>query len=49
MRDGLYQVTSVRYRLCAGFVVAGGRVTMCAPVLRKRFDYWASQAVRIGD
>ena len=45
MSDGLYQVTT-RY-LCAGFVVAGGRVTMCAPILRKRLSYWRTIAVRV--
>jgi hypothetical protein len=45
--DGLYQVRS-QY-LCAGLVVAGGRVTMCAPILRKRLDYWLTIARRVGD
>lgn len=40
--DGLYRVTT-RY-LCAGFVVDGGRVTMCAPILRKRLTYWMTIA-----
>lgn len=34
MRDGLYQVT--RDHICAGFVVADGRISDCAPVLRAR-------------
>ena len=38
MKDGLYRVTTSY--LCAGFVVSGGRVTQCAPILRKRIDYW---------
>jgi len=38
VRDGLYQVTN-RY-LCAGFLVQGGRVVECAPILRKRLNYW---------
>lgn len=46
MRDGLYQVTT-KY-LCAGFVIRNGRVVDCAPILRKRIDYWKTIAVRIG-
>lgn len=45
MADGLYQVTTGY--LCAGFVVEGGRVTMCAPVLRKRLSYWMTLAKRV--
>lgn len=47
MTDGVYQVTT-RY-FCAGFVVRGGRVTMCAPILRKRFSYWRTLAVKVAD
>lgn len=43
--DGLYQVTT-RY-LCAGFVVEGGRVTICAPILRRRLDHWMTRARRV--
>jgi hypothetical protein len=42
MRDGLYQVTTLY--LCAGFVIEHGRVTLCAPVLRKRLAYWMEMA-----
>lgn len=55
MRDGLYQVTRVSRRgepLCAGFVIAGGRLArsgrgdlLCAPVLRRSFGYWSTVAV----
>jgi hypothetical protein len=45
VRDGLYQVTT-RY-LCAAFVVEHGRVTRCAPILRKRLAYWQTIAVRV--
>jgi len=45
MIDGLYRVTTSY--LCAGFVVAGGRVTTCAPILRRRISYWYSIAERI--
>lgn len=45
MSDGLYQVTT-RY-LCAGFVVEDGKITRCAPILRKKLGYWKSVAVRI--
>ena len=47
MTDGLYRVTTSY--LCAGFVVEGGVVTMCAPILRKRLSYWMTIAVRIAD
>jgi hypothetical protein len=43
--DGLYRVTTSY--LCAGFVIADGRVTHCAPILRKRLDYWRTVAVPI--
>lgn len=45
MIDGLYRVTT-KY-LCAGFVVEGGRITMCAPILRRGIDYWRTVAVRV--
>lgn len=45
MSDGLYQVTT-RY-LCAAFVVEGGVVTHCAPILRKNLAYWKTVAVKI--
>jgi hypothetical protein len=35
--------------ICAGFVIERGRVTACAPILRKRLTYWIQLAVRIGD
>lgn len=47
MTNGLYQVVT-RY-LAAGFVIDHGQVTMCAPILRKRFSYWRTVARRIGD
>jgi hypothetical protein len=43
--DGLYQVTTPY--LCAGYVVHNGRITQCAPILRKRLTYWRTIAVRI--
>lgn len=45
-RDGLYQVH--RHEVSAGFVVKDGKVIECAPVLRKKFDYWNQFAVWIG-
>lgn len=45
MIDGLYQVTTSY--LCAGFVIEGGRVTACAPILRKKLGYWMTVAVRV--
>lgn len=46
MTDGLYRV--VTPYLCAGFVVTGGEVTVVAPILRKRFSYYKTIAVRVG-
>jgi len=43
MPDGLYQVTTPY--LCAGFVLRAGRVVACAPVLRRRLEYWRRVAV----
>jgi hypothetical protein len=40
--DGLYDVTNER--LSAGFMVYRGQLVWCAPILRKRFDYWQTQA-----
>jgi hypothetical protein len=40
--DGLYRVTT-RY-LCAGYVIENGKITMCAPILRKRLAYWRTIA-----
>lgn len=42
MKDGLYQVTTSY--LCAGFVVNGGKITRCAPILRRKLPYWTSIA-----
>ena len=45
--DGLYKVqTSYLY---AGFVISGGKVTMCAPILRNKLSYWMSVASKISD
>ncbi len=43
--DGLYHV-SMPY-LSASFRIEDGRVTMCAPILRKRLAYWMTVAKRI--
>lgn len=45
MSDGLYQVTTPY--LCAGFVVEEGRVTMAAPILRRKLRYWMTVAVQV--
>ena len=42
LRDGLWAVIGPGF--VAGFVVVDGRVTMCAPILRKRLDYWVTRA-----
>jgi hypothetical protein len=46
MTDGLYQVTTPY--LCAGFVVEGGVVVACAPILRRKLAYWTTVAERVG-
>jgi hypothetical protein len=48
MRDGLYRV---EWRgICAGFVVEGGRVTRCAPILCRKLAWWmrCANRTRIG-
>jgi hypothetical protein len=42
LTDGLYMVTTSY--LCAGFEVRNGVVTLCAPILRKRLEYWKTIA-----
>lgn len=46
MKDGLYQVR--HGQICAGLVIEFGRVTVCAPILRNRIDYWLIQAKYVG-
>jgi len=45
MKDGLYQVTT--HYLCAGFIIKDGIITECAPILRKKIEYWKTIAVWI--
>ncbi len=40
MKDGLYRVEWGS--ICAGFVVERGKVTRCAPILRKRLAFWTT-------
>lgn len=40
--DGLYRVSSEG--LTAGFVIEGGKVTLCAPILRRSLDHWMTVA-----
>ena len=47
MEDGLYRVTTPY--LCAGFTIKDGQFEHCAPILVKRWRYWITVAVRIGD
>lgn len=44
--DGLYRVTT--NFLCAGFIVKDGVIVRCAPILKKRIEYWKkiAKAVR---
>jgi hypothetical protein len=41
--DGLYRVETPAF--VAGFVIEGGVVTRCAPILRRRLSYWMRFAV----
>jgi len=45
--DGLYAVVADTWT--AGFVVEDGRVTMCAPILRARLEYWMGRAQLVPD
>lgn len=48
MTNGLYIVTTRWFT--AAFVVEGGRVVMCAPILRRRlYSCWVQIAVRYDD
>jgi hypothetical protein len=38
MKDGLYVVQT--QKITAAFVIRGGRVTTCAPILRNKIEYW---------
>lgn len=40
MKDGLYRVETPY--LCAGFIVEDGKITRCAPILRKNINRWKS-------
>lgn len=42
MKDGLYRVTTSY--LCAGFVIKDGKLDKCAPILRKKINYWKTIA-----
>jgi hypothetical protein len=45
MKNGLYRVVTSYF--CAGFVLDKGRVIACAPILRKRIEYWKTVAIWI--
>ena len=45
MKDGLYRV--VTNYLCAGFVIEHGDVTLCAPILRNKINYYKTIATWI--
>ena len=47
MIDGVYQVTTSYF--CAGFIMFEDNVVSCAPILRKKFNYYKTLAVRIGE
>lgn len=41
LSDGLYRVTTGSF--CAGFTVRQGHIDKCAPILKKKLDYWINQ------
>ena len=45
MIDGLYRVETKHF--VAGFVVQKGKITQCAPILRKKLEYWKTVAKRV--
>ena len=47
MEDGTYRVVTSYF--CAGFIMFDGVCVSCAPILRKKFNYWIIQAVLIKD
>ena len=42
MKDGLYQIKT-NY-LCAGFYIENNELIYCAPILKKKFNYWKTIA-----
>jgi hypothetical protein len=49
MKDGLYRVKTSY--LCAGFLIENGEVKdkNCAPILKKKLEYWKTIAVYVGE
>ena len=45
LQDGVYRVT--HGGICAGFIVRGGRIVKCAPILKKQRAQWMEHAVLI--
>ena len=45
MKDGLYRVETSY--LCAGFVMEKEEIIQCAPILRKRIEYYKTIAIWI--
>ncbi len=43
--DGLYRVETPQF--CAGFVVEAGRITSCAPILRRKLGHWKRLATPV--
>lgn len=46
LRDGLYRVVTDSF--CAGFVVQGGQVIRCAPILARYLPRWMRVAEYVG-
>jgi len=45
MEDGVYRVETKHF--VAGFVIKDGKVVQCAPILRKKLEYWKTVAKRV--
>lgn len=45
MKDGLYRVETSS--LCAGFVIEGGKIVACAPILLGKLEYWKTVAQKV--
>ena len=45
LKDGLYRVIT-KY-LCAGFIIKDNKIIKCAPILKKKINYWKTIAKRV--
>ncbi len=47
MQDGLYRVITSYF--VAGFVIKDNKLIACAPIIRKKFNYYKTIATRVCD